>query len=690
MNKLIILTASIIRGDFHKNTIGKFYEYFYKYLHNYEIYHIINIDEPKNLKNFFNKYETMNVYNEIIPKRVNKIYINEPNPGFLNAYKKIIGKIESLNLIDEKYLYYWLEDDWEPKTNYDITFFLEKMNFKNSAFTFSNNSPLGSFRGGPVMTGSYFINVFNIKNYMNETCDPERQTQRWIRGDYNKNGNSFIHRFSVNNKNIDLLNIHIILVFNEKETIDFHNNINSWSYKSPPYEKSIKFHYHIISYNKTFKIKYSDFKNDNYNLKDISVDKLNDIFDNLSIKYFVVKPVIFNDEWLGRKFNEKYDLKKWVNINDGTSYSSIEFYNAQLGNWKLLDKDILRLKPNITMNKGFFSALAYIHQCLPYLEKEYFNKDVFLNIMYYSHNYGSYPNFQIIGDILQLNYKPSVNIKNKQFEELYCFGDLCRKICGSQQKDENTSNYQSFKNDFKIANQYLFKYFKFNQTTMEKVGNFTRNFRRKKVLGLHYRGTDKNKVDWVTHISKEEFIKIIDYHLKNNHYDTIFISTDDFNFINDMKKLYNNKYSILFYDEEKNNNNKNSIHLDRLNVVDNKIKQIKNASKDINKLVTLEHDLKLETQYNRLLFENVVVNSFLLSKCKLVLKTHSQVSAYSKVFNPELEIYRVNACQEGYWPDSHIPLYDYENIQDIEVKNLLKEKLKNEFNNDKKYLYKNI
>ena len=52
MNKLVILTASIIRGDFHKKTIGKFYEIFYEYLKEYDIYHIINIDEPKNLKFF--------------------------------------------------------------------------------------------------------------------------------------------------------------------------------------------------------------------------------------------------------------------------------------------------------------------------------------------------------------------------------------------------------------------------------------------------------------------------------------------------------------------------------------------------------------------------------------------------------------------------------------------------------------
>ena len=44
MIKLVILTASIIRG--------KFYEKFYNYLANYEIIHIINIDEPIHLKVF--------------------------------------------------------------------------------------------------------------------------------------------------------------------------------------------------------------------------------------------------------------------------------------------------------------------------------------------------------------------------------------------------------------------------------------------------------------------------------------------------------------------------------------------------------------------------------------------------------------------------------------------------------------
>ncbi len=533
MKKIVILTASIIRGDFHKKTIGKFYHFFYEYLKEYDIYHIINIDEPKNLTYYFNKYETMHVYNEIIPDKVNVIFINKPNPGFLNAYKKLILKVEELNLLNDDYLYYWLEDDWEPKSNYNINNFFSVLNYPNACYTYSNSAPLGSFRGGPFMTGSYFKNVFNIQKYMNDTCDPERQMVRWIRGGNKKNGRESIHRFSIQNKNIDLLNIHIILVYSKSDKFDFSNNVTKWIYKSPPYERSIKFHYHIISYDINFNLKYSKYINEGYDLKHITTLELNEIFNNLSIKYFVIKPIIFNDEWLGRKFNEKYGLKKWVNITDGTTYSSNYYYNVNLGNWKLLDISTLRLKPQITMNKGFFSSLAYIHQCLPYLEQHYFNKDVNLNILYYSHNYGNYPNFQVIGDIIQLNYTPSINKKNKQIDELKCFGNLVRKICGKQIKNEDTSQYKSFKDDFKSSNKYLFKYLKFNSLITEKVEMFTKKFNDRKVLGLHFRGTDKNKVNWVTHISIEEFIRIVDYHLKNNHYDVIFISTDDNMFIND-------------------------------------------------------------------------------------------------------------------------------------------------------------
>lgn len=689
MNKLIILTPSIIRGEFHIKSIGKFYDFFYKYLKSkYEIHHIINIDEPVNLKKYFNKYETIGVYNKIIPEDVNKIYITEPNPGFLQAWKKIVLKIEELGLVNNSYLYYWLEDDWEPKVSYDITKFFDFLNFPNAAYTVTDRAPLGSFRGGPFMTGSYFSNIFNIRKYMNETCDPERQMQRWLRGGYQKNGNSSIHRFGVKNSNVENETIHIIIVC-EESNINLYD-LNKHHYTSG-FDKSIKFNFYIITYNDTPEYKFSEIDiNNNYKLSNKFNEKiLNVIFNNNSIKYIVIKPKIFDDEWLGRKFTEKYGLKKWVKLEDNTGYSNINFYNAYLGNWKVMGEDDLRLRPEYTMNKGFFSALAYIHQCLPYLEKNYFNKEIKLNIQYFSHNYGSYPNFQVIGDLIQLNYIPSINPTNKQFEELNCLAGLCRKICGNQTPKEDTSQFVSYKDNFELANQYFNKYLKFDKIIIDETEKFTDKFKDKKVLGLHYRGTDKNKVKWVTHINIEEFIKIIGYHLTKNIYDIIFISTDDNNFIKQMNEKYSLKYEILYYDDLKNEENNNSIHLNRFVLMENKVKEIKKVNtNNINQLVSMEDDLKKETEINKLLLQNVIINSFILSKCDCVLKTHSQVSAYSKIFNPKLEIYRVNACQEGFWPDSHINLYNWNEVEDNEVKELLKSKLINEFDNNKKYSYK--
>ena len=690
MNKLIILTPSIIRGDFHIRSIGKFYDFFYKYLESgYEIYHIINIDEPENLKKYFNKYETIGIYNKIIPEKVNKIYITESNPGFLQAWKKIVCKIEELDLVNNSYLYYWLEDDWEPRNHYDMFQLIDLLKFNNSSYTITDRAPLGSFRGGPFMTGSYFSNVFNIRKYMNDTCDPERQMQRWLRGGYQKNGNSSIHRFSVKNDNITNELINIIIVC--QETNINIGDLNIHHYKTG-FDKSIKFEFHLITINNDLNIKYSkidDTNTNNYKLIKIDKNYLNFLFDNNSIKYFIFKPSIQFD--IGREFNSEYGLQKWMKIEDNTGYTNVKFFNANLGNWKIMDEIELRFQPQYTMNKGFFSALAYIHQCLPYLEKNYFNKNFKLNIQYFSHNYGSYPNFQVIGDLIKLNYIPSINTTNQQFEELNCLAGLCKKICGKQNKDDDTTQYTSYTNDFELANKYFFKYLKFNSEITNEVNKFIEKFLNKKVLGLHYRGTDKNKVKWVSHINIDEFIKIINYHLTKNNYDIIFISTDDSNFIKQMNEKYLSNYSMLYYDDLKNEENNNSIHLNRLTIMKNKIKILKNInSNDINHLVLMEENLKKETETNKLLLQNVIINSFILSKCDCVLKTHSQVSAYSKIFNPKLKIYRVNGCVEGYWPDSHIDLYNWNEVEDNEVKELLKKKLSNEFDSEKKYLYNNI
>ena len=113
-------------------------------LKEYEVYHIINIDQPENLKNYFTVYETIHNYNEMIPNFVKKIYITPESPSFLQAFKNIVKKVDEF--IDEESLFWWLEDDWEPKNTYNFIELINNYwNYSNCAFTFSTKSPFGSF-----------------------------------------------------------------------------------------------------------------------------------------------------------------------------------------------------------------------------------------------------------------------------------------------------------------------------------------------------------------------------------------------------------------------------------------------------------------------------------------------------------------------------------------------------------------
>ena len=471
--KLIILTASILRGDFHKKTIGKFYENFYKFLiRNYEIYHIINIDEPSHLKNYFNYYETVKVYNDIIPKLIKKIFLRQKKAGFLGAYKNLINEVKEKKLLSDENLYFWLEDDWEPIRNYDFTklctYFL-KTNY--SALSISSKAPLCSFRGGPIMSGSFFKNLFDCSQFMNNTCDPERQVNRWMQYSENKSHN--LNRKKYDNGKINNKEIHLILVYVDKVVIDL-NQLMPWSYQK--YNSEIKLKYHLITIqNNCKKIKYSKvnypFRNNNYELKSINMVDLIEKFNNNYIKYYNVNPIIFHDENVGRKFTEKYGLKKWMTPGDQAGYIYNEFVNANVGNWKGYNIDQIRLSTHMSYNKNYFEGISIILQTYPYLKKKYYDKKIELNLTYNSHSYGNYPNFETINNLIKLNYRPTFKPKGIDFSELKDLPKLFRSICGDQinvDVNEISSNY-SLKNNYSLALKIFNHLFKFDESILNEV-----------------------------------------------------------------------------------------------------------------------------------------------------------------------------------------------------------------------------
>lgn len=339
--KIIIMTTAIIRPNLHNTSIGNFYKNYISeskfkddIINNFDIYHIINIDSPEKLKPYFTAQETIDNFNKIIPDNVNKIYIPTEKPNFLSAFKNIMHKINELNLLSPDNYYWWFEDDWSVK-QIDFNFFDQIVNiliFYNCNMTLVYNTPLGSFRGGPIMNGYYFINHFNIENLgiMNNTCDPEKQVSKYLtcnKGIISADKSIIVREI----KNDMDRYINLVLVYNDCDFNKIDDNFIGFFYERN-FNKEIMLNYYIILINNYdyndinyLNLKYDkhqDINNyiknkDNYNKSSFELFKNN--IDNHSITYFMIRPFIIED--CGRKYAKQYNLvKAWKNPGDEITY----------------------------------------------------------------------------------------------------------------------------------------------------------------------------------------------------------------------------------------------------------------------------------------------------------------------------------------------------------------------------------
>ena len=177
--------------------------------------------------------------------------------------------------------------------------------------------------------------------------------------------------------------------------------------------------------------------------------------------------------------------------------------------------------------------------------------------------------------------------------------------------------------DFNKLNKLFFKYFKIPR----QLELISENYNLKDFLGIHFRGTDKTTdTNMNNPISKTEFYIILDSFLKSNSEITnIFIATDE--------------KDILYY--------------------------LKNKYTNINFLSSRNFNNNLFWQNNDDVIRNsmeAMVDMLCLSKCKFVLKVSSALSAFSKLINPDLIVYRLNALKMftdiPYFPDAYIPLLE--------------------------------
>lgn len=161
------------------------------------------------------------------------------------------------------------------------------------------------------------------------------------------------------------------------------------------------------------------------------------------------------------------------------------------------------------------------------------------------------------------------------------------------------------------ANHLLWSYVSIKSELMDYVDSFAeRQFSNRTVLGIHYRGTDKKSeakpVTW-------EYVAttISNYIAANPHVDSLFVASDEADFIEWIKREFKHM-NVLSHDDTLRSRNGIAIHVQPA-LGDNYIKG-----------------------------KEALVNSLLLAKCDALIRTSSFLSAWSSIFNPSLPVVMLN------------------------------------------------
>lgn len=264
------------------------------------------------------------------------------------------------------------------------------------------------------------------------------------------------------------------------------------------------------------------------------------------------------------------------------------------------------------MTEGLFGmVILFMFEVLPILETENLNIAK-LKWDIRTSSYGSiFPNLLEYNEVSLLNTDvvepssvfPETNIPLFQLRTLYkqwVLGD-----------------------DFESLHRLFFKYFRIPTY----INAFADSLGLNDCVGIHFRGSDKTTdLNMNTPLSIRDFYVILDSYLNaNKNVTKIFIATDEPSTL----EYLISKYSHIEFKTSRSLNG-NLFWRNNENTLKNGIE--------------------------------AMVDMVCLSKCKVVLKGSSALSSFSKVINPDLTIYRLNALKMfvdiPYFPDAYIPLLE--------------------------------
>lgn len=269
--------------------------------------------------------------------------------------------------------------------------------------------------------------------------------------------------------------------------------------------------------------------------------------------------------------------------------------------WAKHSKICIASEPN-DMHEGLFGqVILYVLEILPYLH----TRGIFPDWKIRAAHYGAAPDGLVIPGVLDLAYqvepgsRKELKLVQLRAHRRYALGNDWRRLS------------EIWKAYFRIPHRIA--------ESAESLGSLS------DAIGVHYRGNDKATASWDTNpVSHDDYLLIIRQFVKERpQFKRIFLATDDFSFFHYLKS---------------------------------------NISMEIINLgVVGFHKAEISREAADAKTDRAMLDCVALSRCGVVLQTSSALSSFTKILNPDLEVYRVAASKlfhsAPYFPVAYIPIY---------------------------------
>ncbi len=252
------------------------------------------------------------------------------------------------------------------------------------------------------------------------------------------------------------------------------------------------------------------------------------------------------------------------------------------------------------LTEGLFGQVVlWAFEILPFLHR----KGIFPGWDVKSRMYGAEPGFTVIPGVFDLAYAPPEGCCEPI--DLLRLRDTHIRVLGGGHWDYLSGLWHTY---FRVPARTL--------AAADTIGLSAGS------LGIHYRGTDKNRSPWDTNpVTRGDFLTLVEDFLgRQPEFTSVLVATDEFEFVDEARRRLGgrtivNLGEVGFFKEKKGDG----------------------AAKA----------------------DRALLDCVLLSRCRTVLKCSSALSAFAKVLNPALACFRVSASKllrdVPYFPEAYIP-----------------------------------